>query len=88
MKYVSALTALLRLDELVIFRMASDPKPDQPIFNFDRQRSIVDAYPNGPKTPNFLEVKRWMRWILLEQLIVEIGQLTHSRWQRLIRRPK
>jgi len=53
-------------DQLVIFAVVANPKPNN-VWTFLHCRcAIVDANANGPESPYFLEVKRWMSGIAFE----------------------
>jgi hypothetical protein len=61
-------------NNLVIFAMMPDPKPDDIVLVFNGHRAIMDANPHSPEAANFLKMKRWMARVGFEKFIVFIGQ--------------
>jgi hypothetical protein len=66
-------------DNAIIFGVASDPKPEHSIRNFDAESAMVKTGPRRPISPNFFEVKRRMFGIVLQQRKSAVGnQLNRS----------
>ena len=55
--------------------MATDPEPDEPVINLDREGAMTASYPRRPDSPRFLEAQRGMPRVLLEALEGLIGKL-------------
>jgi hypothetical protein len=61
----------------IIFGMRGDPKPQQPLFDFDRERPMTETNPHRPIVPGLLEAQRGMLGVLLQQGIVSVGQIAN-----------
>jgi hypothetical protein len=48
--------------------MSTNPNPNKVYAIFYRERPVTNSSPNGPKPPHFLEMKRGMPRVLLQQL--------------------
>src|ERR1051325_6141286 len=56
-------------DQLVVIRMRADPEPEVTLIDFNRERAIAQAYPNGPVISHLLEVSRWTARVAFEDLV-------------------
>jgi hypothetical protein len=65
-------------DEPVVFVMMADPDPDEIVAIFQRERSMASADPRLPAFADFLELRRGMRLIPLEQLEILFGELLYG----------
>ena len=56
-------------DELVVFGVGADPKPNEILTGLHCERSMVAAYPRRPEPTHLLEMKRWVPRIPLQVFI-------------------
>jgi hypothetical protein len=55
--------------------VGTDPEPDESISDLDRESAMVTTHPCRPETPDLLEVKRRVTWVLLQVRVGLIGKL-------------
>ncbi len=53
-------------DELVVFRMATDPEPEHTFLDFNANRSIMETHSNSPIFSDLLEMQRRVKKICFE----------------------
>ena len=78
----------LLAENLVVLRVASNPKPEKPFWDYNSQRRIVKTRSDRPVSADFLEMQRRVGRICLEQVIARIGQLPNLPGQLAITRPE
>ena len=71
------------INELVVFSVASYPKPDDVGSLFYSQSAIMRADANGSELSYAFEMKRGMAGIVLEKLEVTVGKTT-NRFRKLV----
>lgn len=68
--------------------MASDPKPQQSIFDFNGKSSMGSTDSYGTILSDFFEMKRAIIGIGLEQVETLVGQILHLHGQATITTPE
>ena len=51
--------------EVIVVRVSANPK--NPVFNFDTQCPVMNAYPGGPQAVELLEVEGWVVRVSLQE---------------------
>jgi len=74
--------------DLVVFGVAPDPEPKQPVLNFDGECSIVEADSDRPEFSNLLEVEPRVRGISLEQGIARVCYLLYLLGKTVVAGPE
>jgi hypothetical protein len=72
-------------DQLVVLGVRPNPEPRYAVLDFDPECSITMSNANRAEPPDLLEAKRWMSWIVLEQL--EIALPDHEQSRAISRKP-
>ena len=75
-------------DDPVVGRMAANPEPEQPVIDFDGQRTMSPSNSRRPESVQLLEVQRWMSGVSLQQVEACIGVLANGRPQLTVRGPE
>jgi hypothetical protein len=61
-------------NQMVVFRMGSDPEPEYSVRCIYSQRSMMQACPHRPEPADLLEMERWMLWVCLQQTECFVGE--------------
>ena len=83
--------SVLLLNQFVVIGVGSYPKPHHTFRFVQTQRAVMLADASRPELPlfaNFLEVKRGMKSVCLQQSVVFICQLLYLFGQRVVALPK
>lgn len=73
----------------IIFRMSADPVPKKSAFHEFPHRPVVFPHAGRPVFPaNFFEVKRWVKWFRLPQVIIFAGHGADGLGQIVVGFPK
>ena len=75
-------------DPLVVLGVRADPKPKHAVRNRSAGGTMMQAHARGPKLANFLEVKRRMSGVRLEQSKCPVGGLSYRSGKKLIACPE
>lgn len=66
----------------------ADREPEPVIARFDSHRAIVQTHANGPESSNLFQMQTRVRWVVLEQLLIPVGDALHLHGQRAVAFPK
>jgi hypothetical protein len=61
-------------DQLVVFGMCSDPKPDKSVRCFDGERSVSASHASRPEATYLLQPNGRIVWILPQMVIRLVGK--------------
>jgi len=75
-------------EQSVVFGVAPDPEPDEPVVHLDGQGAVAAAYPRRPDVSGLLEPKGRVPRVLLEALESLIGESLDLRQKVPIRGPE
>jgi len=78
----------LAFEEMVVFGMMSDPKPNQSLGSFHRDRAVMETYSCRPKATGFFEPDGGMAGVLLENLKILVRCCPDGFWQPLVAVPE
>jgi len=78
----------LVVQDSLVFFVRADPTPQDSLFELLAKRSIVSPDPNGPINTGFLEVKRGMTRIGIQQVEVLSRELLNLRRKRVEEPPE
>jgi len=53
--------------EVIVVRVSANPKPKNPVFNFDTRCPVMNAYTGGPQAVELLEVEGWVVRVSLQE---------------------
>ena len=69
-------------DQLLVFRMWTNPKPISRVSDNMSQRAVISVNTSTPNFADFLEMKGWMVVILPPQVIGFTNALLNISWQQ------
>ncbi len=75
-------------EQLIVVSVSADPEPHETISAFHSHCAIATSHARGPEATDFLEMKRWVLWILLEMFVGLIRELPDVLRQRPVTDPE